>query len=304
MNPAIRSVDGVCDVEILRGADADPDAVPDLLFEVPHGATRARHFLELHRRMRGDVPSDLIDFFFVNTDVGAPELAREIAGQVVEAAPRRSALVVSSALPRTLVDCNRRLEPAAEPRASAAGQLTPGLPIWIRDPDDQRLLLELHAAYREVAAAAFAAVCGGGGVGLMVHTYAPRSLDVAVDDRIVERLRAAYERPEDWPLRAEIDLITHDPEGRELANAELARGVARGLIAAGRAVEHNGVYSLHPATLAHAFAAEYPGRTLCFEARRDLLVDEFVPFRELDVDPGRVRDLAAPFAAALNDARS
>ena len=230
MHEAIRSVDGVCEVEYLRGSDADPAAPPDLLLEVPHGATRARHFVDLWGRLVGDVATDLIDFFFVNTDVGAPELARAIAAAVVDARPQRSAVVVRSLLPRTLVDCNRSLAADVAPATSEPGQLTPGLPVWIRDPKDQQLLLRLHGEYVRTAAAAFEWVCGAGGQALMVHTYAPRNLDVAVDERIVEQLRAAYApgRVEQWSLRPEIDLITHDPDGVGLA-AEGLRFSVEGL---------------------------------------------------------------------------
>lgn len=301
MHDSIRSVAGVCEVAFVRGVAADPGAAPDLLLEVPHGATLARHFTALREQMVAPAPADLIDFFFVNTDVGAPELARAIAEQVVAAAPERTALVLTSQLPRTLVDCNRRLDPDARPEASDVGELTPGLPPWITHPADQRLLLQLHAAYVRVAAAAFAAVCGGGGHALLAHTYAPRSLDVPVDDHIVDHLRAAYApgRVEQWPLRAEIDLITEDPDGRDLSPPAIARNAARELEAAGHQVEFGGTYKLHPSTQAFEFAERYPGRCLCFEVRRDLLVPEFVPFRELHVDVSKVAAMAGPFARAI-----
>lgn len=301
MNDAIRSRASVCNVEYVHGAKASPGATPGLLLEVPHGATLARHFLELHSRMVGDIDAELIDFFFVNTDVGAPELARAVANRVIELVPHQSAVVVQSLLPRTLVDCNRRIDPANGPSGSEPGQLTPGLPLWIRDPEDQHLLLELHAQYSEVAARAFATTCGNGGLGLMVHTYAPRSLDVPVDERIVEHLRAAYapERIGEWPLRAEIDLITHDPDGCELASLDLVGGVIEQLQGAGLSVVQNGAYSLHPLTQAHEFASTYPGRTLVFEVRRDLLVEQFIPFCELHVDAEKVARIAEPFARTV-----
>ncbi|MCA8949230.1 MAG: hypothetical protein KDE27_06995, partial [Planctomycetes bacterium] len=133
MNPAIRSIDGVCDVALVRGAAAVPDARPAVVLEVPHGATRGEDFRALRARLRGDVPNDLIEFFFVNTDIGAPELAFAIAERLVAAAPSCSALVLRSRLPRTLVDCNRSLDRASVPSGSGAGELTPGLPPWIRD---------------------------------------------------------------------------------------------------------------------------------------------------------------------------
>lgn len=301
MNEPIRAVAGVVDVEFVCGAAAPAGAVPDLLLEVPHGATRTGHFERARERLRGDIDARLIDFFFVNTDVGAPELARAIAGQVVAAAPTRTAVLVRSLLPRTFVDCNRKLAVDAAPTGSAKGQLTPGLPPWIADARDQRLLLELHAQYQATATAAFAAVCGRGGHALMVHTYAPRSIDVAVDADIVAALRGAYaaDRIDTWKLRAPVDLITTDPAGEDRSARAVAAIAERELRAAGVDVTRNGTYDLHPATLAHEFCTRYAGRCLCFEVRRDLLVPEFVPFRELLVDEGKVAAMAAPFARAL-----
>ena len=37
------SVAGVCNTGVVSGAQADPQAAPDLLIEVPHGATRLLH---------------------------------------------------------------------------------------------------------------------------------------------------------------------------------------------------------------------------------------------------------------------
>jgi predicted N-formylglutamate amidohydrolase len=296
----LRSHAGVCEVEHLRGAAADPAKAPDLLLEVPHGATRAHDFDALQASLRGPFRDDLRDFFFVNTDVGAPELARAVAAAVVRAQPRRSAVVVRCLVPRTFVDCNRRIDADAQPAASAAGAPTPGLPPWIQDPADRALLLRHHGVYRDVVDAAFATVCGAGGIGLMVHTYAPRSIDVPVDDEVVAHLRREYaaDRIGTWPLRAAVDLITHDPDGALLAAADLADRAAREFGAAGFDVARNGAYSLHPVTLAHQFAARHRGRTLCLEVRRDLLA-EWQPFRELRVDPARVEHAAAPLAAAV-----
>jgi predicted N-formylglutamate amidohydrolase len=301
MNAAVASRPGVCDVECFWGTAADREAPPDVLFEVPHGATRSVHYAALRAELRGAYADDLQDFFHVNTDVGAPELARATAERIVQSQPRRSALVVRCLLPRTFVDCNRRIDRATLPAAAAPGEPTPGLPPWVRDAADRALLLERHAAYREVVTQAFAAVCGRGGLGLCVHTYAPRSIDVAVDDRIVASLHAAYaaDRIGTWPLRPAIDLITHDPDGRELAAAGLADRAEAEFTAAGFEVARNGAYSLHPVTLAHEFATRYPGATLCFEVRRDLLVPAFTPFREMVPDPARVARAAAPLAVAV-----
>lgn len=292
---------GVCDVEYLRGAAADPEAEPDLLLEVAHGATRAQHFHDLRAQLHGVYPADLIDFFFVNTDVGAPELARAVAQRVVRSQPRRSAMIVRCLVPRTFVDCNRRIDRSTLPAAAKAGEMTPGMPPWVKDAADQALLLDRYFAYRDVVTAAFDRVVGHGGLALFAHTYAPRSIDVPVDEHVAANLRAAYaaDRIGTWRLRPAVDLITHDPDGVELASPQLAQRAAAEFAAAGFEVTRNATYPLHPVTLAHAFAAQRPAATLCFEVRRDLLVPEFVPFRELLPDPGKVERAAAPLATAV-----
>lgn len=301
MSAAVASHPGVCEVEYLWGAASDRTRPPDVLCEVPHGATLASHFTALRGQLHASYAADLQDFFHVNTDVGAPELARATAERIVRSQPRRSAVVVRCLLPRTFVDCNRRIDRATVPAPTAAGEPTPGLPPWVQDPRDRALLLDRYFAYRDVVTRAFAAVCGNGGLGLCVHTYAPRSIDVAVDADIVQSLHAAYaaDRIGSWPLRPAIDLITHDPDGRELASPKLAECAQAEFTAAGFEVERNGAYSLHPITLAHEFAARYPGSTLCFEVRRDLLVPTFTPFREMIPDPARVARAAAPLASAV-----
>ncbi len=104
----LAALPSVADVAYVRGpAASGPDAPPDLLLEVPHGATRAAHFDALRADLVGAYADDLRDFFFVNTDVGAPELAQRIAERFVAADPTRTAVVVRCLVPRTFVDCNR-----------------------------------------------------------------------------------------------------------------------------------------------------------------------------------------------------
>jgi N-formylglutamate amidohydrolase len=295
----VESIPDVCEVVTVRGARAS--AEPDLLLEVAHGATRAAEFDGLRAALRGDFPADLREFFFANTDVGAPEVALRVAELVVAADPRRTTVVVRSRIPRTFVDCNRVIDVAARPRGSAAGELTPGLHAWVREPEDQRLLLARHGSYRELVERLCGAVCARGGRAVMVHSYAPRSVDVPVDERIVERLRAAYapDRVETWPLRAPVDLIVDTPEGERLAEPERVERLRVGFAAAGFEVALNGAYSLQPGTLATLLARRHPGRTLCLELRRDLLVREFTPFAEMQAEPAKIERMAAPLAAVL-----
>ena len=293
--PHMRSIPDVCEVQLVRGARAGE--VPDLLLEVPHGATRAADYDRVRSELQGSFPADLREFFFVNTDVGAPEVAQRTAELFVAADQSRSALVVRCLVPRTFVDCNRVIDADAAPRASMAGEFTPGVHTWVTDPHDLALLLARYRAYRALVEDAAQRVCSGGGQMLMVHSYAPRSIDVAVDERIVERLREAYD-PEcvtTWPLRAPIDLIVDTPDGERLVSPAFLARVQEGLAAAGHDVVLNGAYALHPMTLAARLAARHPAHTLCLELRRDLLVHSFTPFAEMHADPQKVE----PFARAL-----
>lgn len=276
---------------------------PTLLLEVPHGATRARHYDTLRDALRGDYPDDLRDFFFVNTDVGAPEWAGRIAEQYVDASPEHWAIVVSSEIPRTFVDCNRVIDSSAA--MDPSGAVTPGLHVYVTDPADRALLLAKHQAYVDTVEGIYADVMAADGLALMLHTYAPRSLDVPVDERIVERLRAEYqpERIETWPLRAEIDLIADDPDGRRLASTALVDHVSAALRTIGREVAISGTYSLHAGTLAAELARQYEGRTLCAEARRDLLVQEFTPFAEMLGDAAKIEPLARAVTEGVLAAR-
>ncbi len=303
--PPLRSIPEVCDVDLVHGAKTSA-AAPLLLLEVAHGASRAVHFQALRAALRGAYPDDLIDFFFVNTDVGAPEVARRTAERVVAARGDLSALVVRSLIPRTFVDCNRIIDCSdgsdrKDAPAKPGEALTPGLHAYVVDPQDRQLLLGRHRAYCDLVDAAFAQVCDAGGCALMVHTYAPRSIDVPVDEHIVARLRAEYapDRIATWPLRPQVDLIARDPDGRTLASAALLASAQAAFARAGLTVAVNGTYPLHPVTQAHRLAARHPERTLCLELRRDLLVREFTPFAEMDPDPLKVDRAAAAMAEAV-----
>lgn len=297
-----RALAGVCDVALFRGQRAGP--APDLLLEVPHGATDAADYTALRAQLRSPLPPDLQHFFFANTDTGAPEVALATARLVVEQDPARSALVLRCRIPRTFIDCNRVIDEATP--ADAASAMTPGLQVWITDPADRRLLLERYRAYRQLASAAFAQVCGQGGQALMVHSYAPRSVDVPVDERIVEHLHAAYapDRIGSWPLRPPVDLIARDPDGALLASTTMLARAQEAFAAAGTATAVSATYPLHPSTLAWHFARQHPGRTLCLELRRDLLVAEFTPFQAMRVDPQQVERVARVLGSAIAGARA
>jgi hypothetical protein len=69
----VSSIPEILDVISVRGPAAS--SAPDLLIEIPHGATRTADFQTLANQLRSPLPADLVDFFHVNTDTGAPELA-------------------------------------------------------------------------------------------------------------------------------------------------------------------------------------------------------------------------------------
>lgn len=271
-------------------------AAPALLLELPHGATRGADFSRLAGRLSSRLPSDLDAFFHVNTDEGAPELALRIAELVgSEWRPRWPVLVIRSLLPRTLVDCNRVVD-----RAAADG-MTPGIPPYVTAAADRALLRDLHRRYNGVVEAAYAAVCGNGGLAIALHTYSPRSVDVEVDDRVVAALRRAYAPGiyERWPLRPPVDLLTAGSDGVDLAPEGLAEAIAAELEAIGIEARRNATYRLHPATQGYRHAARWPGRTLAIEVRRDLLGAPFRPFEESAIGPENVERLAVPLAKAI-----
>ena len=296
------SVPGVVDVVEVRGAASTAGALPDLVIEIPHGATRRAHFDALRAQLRGTAfPDDLIDFFFVNTDVGAPEAAIALADHVIRAEPVRSVRILRCLIPRTFIDCNRVIDESSQPTTQQKGGMTPGVVRYVTEPEDFALLFAKYSQYRATVTTTLEAVCNAGGTAVMLHSYAPRTVDVQVDEKIVQSLHAAYapDVEKTWPLRAEVDLITKTPEGALLADAELVRLTREAFERAGLSVTESGTYPLHPSSLAHVFASKWPKQVLCLELRRDLLVEQFTPFNEMAADGAKCAKLAALLGNAL-----
>ena len=109
------------------------------------------------------------------------------------------------------------------------------------------------------------------------------------------RLPSSRERP----LRAEIDLLTCDGEGLYLAPDGIEAELQGAFEKLGRQAVANDTYHLHPATLAHHWSITYPGRVLCLEVRRDLLVEAWTPFAEMNVASAKVDPLAGALAESL-----
>jgi hypothetical protein len=274
------------------------DGSPRLLLEVPHGATERSHYDAIASQLESPLPKRLEQFFFVNTDFAAPEIAFRVASLLSE--PRRKArtrgvVVVRALVPRTFVDFNRRI--GGEVQVG----MTPGLPPYITASADRELLSSLHRRYSDAVAALYAEVCDAGGIGVALHTYSPRAVEVGVDADIVTSLRAAY-RPEvypRWTMRPPVDCITRDDSGRDLSPPGLVRELQASYAALGLECGENRAYHLHPATSGHELAQRYPGRVLCVEYRRDLAGAPWRPFSPGVVGARKVARLAAPLAAAL-----
>jgi hypothetical protein len=300
MNP-LTSLPGVVDVRRIA-----PSGRPaDVLIELPHGATALEDYERLARRMRSTLPDDLAAFFCVNTDVGSPEVGERLAELLafperfsLDRAPR-SVLVVRSRLPRTLVDCNRVAEPADR------GGMTGRVPDYVTDPDDLSLLDALHAAYIDVATAAWDEVLANGGHGVSLHTYAPRTVPIErITATIVQELRAHWAAPEQLPLRPEIDLIHTDGDGVLLADPTWVASTTQAFERAGFEVGQSRCYRLHPAAFAGTVALRAPSQALTIEIRRDLLADPWDPFVEMRISAERADVFARALATAWPPART
>ena len=292
------SIPGVVDAVLVRGARSVEGAAPDLLVEVPHGATRTEDFTSLEERLQSPLPEGLVDFFHVNTDAGAPELAAHLASRFVEGASERSALILRCRVPRTFIDCNRRID--AAPDEFKAGKVTPGLMPWITHPDDRALLLSRYEAYSSAVKDAVNAVMPRGAM-VMMHTYAPRTVDVEVDADIVKNLRRAYE-PEvepTWPMRPEVDVIGRGRDGVSYEPDAVVAALETGLAADGVRLARSETYPMHPSTMAWHYATAWSGRTLCVEVRRDLVADPFTPFAQMSIGADKVARIASRIADAV-----
>lgn len=277
---AATGIDGVVDVLRFGKGGDDP---PDLVIEIPHGATRTADFTALAARLSSPLPDGLVDFFHVNTDAGAPEL-----GEAIARALDVRVVLLRCRVPRTFIDCNRVID--AAPEDFKAGKVTPGLMPWITDAADRALLRGLYDRY----VATVDAHARAAGAMLLLHTYAPRTVGVEVDLDIVTNLRRAYLPDVDptWPLRPEVDVIGAPEHAPAAVVEELRRRLPF-------PVAESATYPMHPSTLAWRHVERLPGRVICLEVRRDLLADPFTPFAEMHISPVKVAELATPIAHAL-----
>ena len=288
------SIPDVADVTLVGAAHVHPR----LLIDVPHGATTRDDFENLAALLEGPHPRDLIDFFFVNTDSGAPELALAIAHHHVARFPEDSVLIVRSRIPRTFIDCNRVID--ASPEYFKEGGVAPGLMPWVTTPADRALLCARYDAYAALVEAARDQLPADGAM-LLMHTYAPRTVGVTVDHDIVTSLHAAYapDVAPTWPGRPELDVIGRSVDGALMAPEHVLTALHAAFAPLGYTVGDSATYALHPSTLGWHHTVALPGRCICVEVRRDLFGEHFVPFQEARPDPARVDALARPITDAL-----
>ena len=298
MSPTLAGATSVGTIEDVAEIHRFGDGPARLLLEVPHGATERLHYDSIASRLASPLPARLEEFFFVNTDFAAPEIAFRVASLLSASrrkARTRSVVVVRALVPRTFVDFNRRID--GEVKAG----MTPGLPPYITADSDRSWLSSLHQRYGEAVSALYAEVCSAGGLAAAVHSYSPRSVEIGVDADIVTSLRAAY-RPAayaKWAVRPPVDFITHDPDGRDLAPPGLVAALSAAYAELGLESGENATYHLHTATAGYAYAAKYPGQVLCVEYRRDIAGAPWRPFTPGVVGARKVARLARPLAAAL-----
>lgn len=294
------SIPDVVDVRVSHAPVPLPGALP-LLIEVPHGAAGNAEYAAVADHLQSVLPADLVDFFHVNTDAGAFEVAEATAALLCAKGRVSPVVVLRSCIPRTFIDCNRVLGASRE--AYRSGGVTPGVPPWVTDPADHAFLVGRYDAYQRVVQEALATVGNAGGRVLLLHTYAPRTVDVEVSPAIVPDLHAAYApgTVERWPLRPEVDLIHRTPDGVRTVSEEAAAALGAAFAAEGLTLADGETYPMHPVTTAWAAVHAFPGRVACIEVRRDLLTEAFVPFREVVPDPARCERVARALAAWLGD---
>jgi hypothetical protein len=292
----LRSVEGVCDVACFTPAQPPRGW---LVIEVPHGATREQDYFSVARRLKSTLPAQLEHFFFVNTDIGAPEGAQWL-GQTLSA-QGYGVLTLRCLIPRTFIDTNRVI--ANTVKGVVVDGLTPAVPAYIEHPDDAAWLTQQHAAYHALVAQAYAAVCGDlKGLALQLHSFSPRSVGIEkTDANIVTALHDAY-RPEvyaTWPERPQVDCIASTADGSFKSAPKLVAAVRAAYAEAGIKAEENATYALHPATMGLHYARAYPDRVLCIELNRGLVADPFVPFGVSPISAAKVERVVAPIGRTL-----
>ena len=139
------SVDGVCEVTVHPAAGSQKW----LFIEVPHGATRKSDYDAVVSRLKSKLPAQLEHFFFVNTDIGAPEGAQWLGRSLSQRGV--NVVVVRCLIPRTFIDTNRVI--AQSQQGVVVNGMTPAVPGYIDSPEDAEWLTTRHARYHQLSLA-------------------------------------------------------------------------------------------------------------------------------------------------------
>lgn len=313
----IRPIPHVCEVWTISGPDADPDAAPSVLCDLPHGATQLAH-LNAAKALVSTYPDSRYDkFFLANTDQGSPEYATRFAELIcspeavaalpdipesaraaaVERAATMKVLLIRCLIPRTIADVNRVWDRGIDfTGANLTGVAAPFLTV----PADIAAVKERYDAYIAVARAAYDLICPSGHA-FNLHTYAPISVDIIEGENIVDTLERAYtpEHFPSYPKRPEIELITAMADGTYLANEALVAELMPRYRRAGYDIQENTPFVLHPATTTTVYAQLYPERVLVVEVSRARLAQTFNPFIEMAISPENAEATAKPLAAGF-----
>lgn len=296
----LKSIEGVCEIAVHAPTGNKRGWV---LVEIPHGATRKSDYERVEAKLKSVLPKELIHFFFVNTDIGAPEAAAYL-GRTLPASGI-GVVVARCLMPRTFIDTNRVIAKQATKGLVVDG-MTPAVPGYIDDAGDAEWLTSQHAAYHALVSRAYARVCGEEkGLAVQMHSFAPKSVSIEKTDAgIIEALHAAYvpETYAKWPERPQVDLIAATADGSFRCSPKLVQATKAAYAEAGIKAEENATYHLHPSTKGLEYARAYPEKVLCVELNRGLVADPFVPFGESPISPTKVQRMTAPIEKVLRAA--
>ncbi len=289
------SMEGVVEVQVFEPATPKQW----LLIEVPHGATRTADYQAVATRLNSALPANLDHFFYVNTDIGAPEGAALMAPALVQQGV--GVVIARCLIPRTFIDTNRVVEKMKQGQGVAG--MTAAIPSYVTDPADLAWLTARHAEYHQVVGALYDEVLGQRqGRALQLHSYAPKSVGISnTDAGIVDALHAAYQ-PElyaTWPARPTVDLITATEDGSFRASPELVARTIAAYAQIGVEVKENATYHLHPVAMGYVYAKAWPDRVLCVELNRGALADPFTPFGVSPISDTKVSRLVAPLVSVF-----
>ena len=94
-------------------------------------------------------------------------------------------------------------------------------------------------------------------------------------------------------------MIHADGDGVSYAPPGCIAALHEGYATLGVPMAENQTYQLHPSTMGMVWAQRFEGRVLSLEVRRDLLVERWTPFAEMEVSASAADRFAQPVVTAL-----